>query len=329
MDTGLGGDGVGVNDESPPKTYGELPPDAALSLLGSDVRASILWTLSEARGGRGPPRVLAFSDLRERVRPDVESSKFNYHLQKLVGTFVERVEPGGGDDAQVVSEMADASTEGFRLRPEGTTLVRSMRAWTVDGDAALAPVDVGLDCYHCGGSVSARYDHAIFAIQCPDCEYLYDYNLTPPGVLDGDERDLLDRVAEYNRHQRLAFARGSCPFCGGGVDVEFQHPPGTGYPRADLRSVLVRRGCDHCGHKDNLRVGEAMLADAGLVGFCHRRGLDVTTTPIWDLEFASTDRTVTVRSTDPWEVALSVTVDSDTLRLVVDGSLDVLERTET
>lgn len=317
-----------MHDRERPRTYGSLPPDEALSLLGNEVRATILRTLSEARGGEGPPPVLSFSALRERADVDVDSSRFNYHLQELVGPYVERIE-GDETDAHAdrpVPEMAGWPGEGYRLTPEGTTLVRTVRAWTVAGDATRSEFAVGQDCHHCGAPLAARYENAIFAIQCPDCGYLYDYNLTPPGVLDDDPEAVLAQVAEYNRHVRLGFARGVCPYCGGEVDASFQDPAGTGYPRGDLREALVRRGCAHCGNKDNLTVGELLLRDAELIGFCNERGLDVTTTPIWELPFAATDRRTTVRSTDPWEVAVAVEAGGDRLELVVDEDLDVIER---
>lgn len=313
-------------DEESRKTYGELSPETALSLLGNEVRASILWTLSEARDGEGPPPVLSFSALRERAAVDVDSSRFNYHLQELVGTFVERVEPEEDTDAQLVSEMAWLSGEGFRLRPEGTTLIRTVRAWSVAGSATLDPFELDAPCHYCGTALVAEYDNAIFAIRCPDCEYLYDYNLTPPGILDDETDRVLERVAEYNRHQRLSFARGSCPLCGHGVDIEFQDPSETGYPRSDRRKALVRRGCRHCGHKDNLTLGEVLLRDSGLIAFCHEQGRDVTTTPIWELEFAATDRHTTVRSRDPWRLTLSVPGEDETLELDVDETLSVVDR---
>lgn len=312
-------------NEAPRSTYGSLPPEEALSLLGNEIRTAILWTLSEARGGEGPPPILPFSTLTDRTGLDVDSSRFNYHLQELVGTFVERVEPDADDDAQLVSGMAGPKTEGFRLRPEGTTLIRTIRAWSVEGESSIDRVDVDQHCHHCGAALVGRYGHAIFAIQCPDCDYLYDYNLTPPGIVEAPE-NRLERVAAYNRQQRRAFASGTCPLCAGPLDLEFQNPADTGYPRSDLRAALVRRGCRHCGNKDNLTVGEALLSDPALVAFCYERGLDVTETPIWALEFASTDRTVTVESTDPWTVTLSVEVAGDYLECTVDESLSVVDR---
>ncbi|SDJ79467.1 hypothetical protein SAMN05216226_109106 [Halovenus aranensis] len=316
-----------MTPEKSPLTYGELPPEDALALLGNDIRTAILWTLSEARGGEGPPPVLPFSELRRKADLDVESSRFNYHLQELLGTFVERVPPEEtDDDAQVVSELASTPGEGFRLRPEGTTLIRTIRTWSDEGDAWLAPFELDQECYHCDTALEAEYDNAIFAIRCPGCEYVYDYNLTPPGVLGDDREETLDNVAAYNRSQRLAFARGTCPLCGNAVDAEFVAGEETGYPRGDLRTLLVRRGCDHCGNKDNLTLGEVLLRDARLVGFCAERGLDVTTTPIWKLPFAATDRHTTIDATDPSKATLAVDCDGDTLTLTVDDSLSVVDR---
>ncbi|MFB6069127.1 MAG: ArsR family transcriptional regulator [Halobacterium sp.] len=327
-----------------PTTYGGLAPEAALGLVGNDVRAEILWALSDAREDDGPP-ALSFSELRERVRerrearadpreiaegaPDADSSQFNYHLQQLVGHFVERRGEDGTADAQLVAEMAGDHGEGYALRPEGTILTRTVRSLTFAGDASIDPFPVGLECYYCGAGVEAAYANGICKLQCPDCEYLYDYNLTPPGVVADDRDAVLERVAKYNRHVRAAFADGVCPYCAGSVETTFKDPTETGYPGRDRRVAVIHRACTHCGNMDNLTAGEAVLGDPELAAFCHGHGVDVGETPIWELEFAATDRHTTVRSRDPWVVAVEVSFGDDGLELVVDESLDVVERTRT
>jgi len=311
-----------VGDASDSTTYGTLTPEEVFSLVGNEVRTKILLALSDPTTEDRTPPVLSFSDLYSRIDADVRSSQFNYHLQRLVGHFVENRAEG---TAQLIDDVVPSDDDGYALRPEGTTLTRTIRARTGTGEGSLDPVAVGLDCYHCGAAVEATYDNATFVLQCPDCEYLYEYDLVPPGILDG-EAETLSRAAEYVRHVRLAFARGVCPLCGNAVDTSFDPPRETGYPRPDLREVCVNRSCDHCGHRNYLKVGEALLRDPDLVSFCRERGLDVTATPIWELAFAATDRHVTVRSTDPWEVALEVELDGETLELVVDGNLAVVER---
>lgn len=329
-----------------PTTYGSLTPEAALKLVGHDLRAEILWTLSEAREVGGGPSALTFAELRARVVErrreakqrarrdgedyagdvDVDSSKFNYHLQELVGHFVERRDDGA--ESQLVEEMVGEHGPGYALRPEGTILTRTIRSLTFAGEATLDPFAVGLDCYYCGSDVEAAYGNGIFKVQCPGCEYLYDYNLTPPGVIADDEAAVLSRVARYNRHVRYAFADGVCPYCAHDVPAKMRTATETGYPRSDRRKVIVTRQCDHCGNMDNLTVGELLLRDPELVSFCHQRGLDVANTPIWDLEFAATDRYVTVHSESPWELTLTISLAGDTLELSVDESLEVVGRTE-
>lgn len=323
-----------MRDRDEPRAHGRLPPETALSLLSNDVRAAILWHLSERRGGRGPPPVLSFSELRQQAAPDTDSSRFNYHLQQLVGPYVERIENGEGweESSRPVPQMAGEPEPGYQLTPEGTTLIRTIRAWSAEGDTDRS-LAIDADCHHCGAGLTARYEAAILVIECPHCDYLYDYNLTPPGVLTGaddefantDDADILDRAAEYNRAIRLAFARGVCPYCGNEVDAEFQDPADTGYPRNDLREALIRRGCSHCGNKDNLTVGELLLREPRVISVCLDHGVDVTTTPIWELPFAATDRHTTVRSTDPWTVAVELPFGDERQLFSVDESLTVSE----
>lgn len=321
-----------MRNRDDPRAHGRLPPETAVTLLSNEVRAAILWHLSERRGGQGPPPVLSFSELRQQAAPDTDSSRFNYHLQQLVGPYVERVEDDAAwsDSSRPIPGMAGDPEVGYQLTPEGTTLIRTIRAWSAEGDADRS-LAIDADCHYCGAGLTARYEAAILVIECPDCAFLYDYNLTPPGVLTGaddefadvDDADVLDRAAEYNRGVRLAFARGCCPYCGNDVDAEFQAPEATGYPRGDLRTALIRRGCSHCGNKDNLTVGELLLREPAVISACFDHGLDVTRTPIWELPFAATDRHTTVRSTEPWTVAVELPFEGEELTFVVDESLTV------
>jgi hypothetical protein len=293
-----------MDDRGEELTYGGLTPVEALRLVGDEVRAEILFALSDAREGAGGPPVLSFSELRERVDVDVDSSQFNYHLQQLVGRFVERREPEGDVDREVT---AFANREdGYALRPEGTMLTRILRSGTYTGSGELAPFPAGFDCYFCGSEVEAVYRNWLFSVRCPDCAHLYDHNFTPPGVLADDRETTLARVAAYNRHVRLGFARGVCPYCANDVGATVYAAEELGYPRADHREALVNRRCGHCGNMDYLTVGEVACREPALVAFAHEYGVDVTRTPLWDLPFAMTDEQVTVRDDDPWRLALEL-----------------------
>jgi hypothetical protein len=293
-----------MGDRGEELTYGGLTPVEALRLVGDEVRAEVLFALSDAREGAGGPPVLSFSELRDRVDVDVDSSQFNYHLQQLVGRFVERREPEGDVDREVT---AFANREdGYALRPEGTMLTRILRSGTYTDTGELDPFPADFDCYFCGSEVEAVYRNWLFSVRCPDCDHLYDHNFTPPGILAADRETTLARVAAYNRHVRLGFARGVCPYCANGVGATVYEADDLGYPRADHRVALVNRRCGHCGNMDYLTVGETACREPALVAYAFDHGVDVTRTPLWDLPFAMTDEHVTVRDRDPWRLALDL-----------------------
>jgi hypothetical protein len=290
-------------------TLPEGDDEAAFALVGNETRAEIIRALGEARGQEGARPILSFSELHDAVDVDVVSSQFNYHLQQLLDYYVDQTE------------------DGYRLRPEGSLVYRTIKAGTLSDRDSFGPLDVGFDCYYCGDPAEGVYDDGMFTVQCPGCETLYDLILVPPATLDPDDVDgLLHRIDQFNRHRRLAFNRDVCPMCANDVDTQFMTSEASPFDPVQPREVVVHQSCSHCGSQMYVGVGAAVIYDPGLVSFCFERGLDVTETPLWELEFAMTDRSVTVHSRDPWEVAVDVTVDGDTLELVVDEQLTVLER---
>ncbi|MFC7226195.1 helix-turn-helix domain-containing protein [Salinirubellus salinus] len=293
-----------MSREEPLRTDGGEAAETAFSLVGNETRAEILRVL-----GEDPWEPASFSDLRSAVDPDIDSGQFNYHLQQLVGVFVERTD------------------EGYRLRSRGATLYRTLRAGTFTRSPDVAAFDAGFDCHFCGGRPEARYGDGTFDLECPDCGHLYTHSMAPPSTFEDvpTPEDLLDRVDSYTRHQVLAYARGVCPHCVTGLDVSLVDAEDVWTESAGDLTLFARYHCPHCDNRHFVSLGMALLSYPALVAFCYERGLDVTSVPHWELEFVATDRTVTVHSRDPWEVSLAVALEGDRLELVVDDSLEVVE----
>lgn len=280
--------------------------ETAFELVGNEIRAEIVRTLGHFDAQHGATAVVPFSDLRSRADTDVVSSQFNYHLQRLVGTYVEKAEGG------------------YRLRPEGKSLYRTIRAGTFTGRGSLGRVGLDQPCYHCDDELELAYDDGMFTVQCYGCETLYDLIMAPPSAIR-DGSGLPARVARYNYHVRQAFAQGVCPSCVNPLDTRLVTPAETGFDDVVRRALYVYRSCDYCGNHSYLSLGSVLLHHPSVISFCHERGLDVTETPRWGLEFAATDRHVTVRSTDPWEASLEIALDGETLEVVVDERARVVE----
>ncbi|QPV63910.1 helix-turn-helix transcriptional regulator [Halosimplex litoreum] len=286
------------DDESPPA---DAAAEDAFALIGNETRAAILRAL-----GQRPHEGVSFSELREAVDPGMDSGQFNYHLSQLTGEFVDR-----GED-------------GYTMRAEGLTLYRLIRAGSVNRRVSLEPFETGLDCYFCGTPVEGRYDEGNFELRCPGCDHVYAHTQLPPSAVEtGDRGDLLERVDQYNRHDMLAYARGVCPICASALEFEFVAGDEVWTEGSGRLDVFLGCHCDHCGSSQYMSVGLAHLYHPAVVSFFHDHGVDVTTRPHWELEWAMTDEYLTVRSTDPWEVALSIPCEGETLELVVDEALSV------
>lgn len=287
-----------------PSESPEPSDEEAFALVGNEIRAEIVRTLGRYDYEHSTESTLSFSDLREKSNTDVVSSQFNYHLQKLVGRYVEK------------------AGEGYRLRPEGKNLYRTIRAGTFTQRDRLAPIGLQQSCYYCDSELELAYDDGMFTIQCHGCETLYDLILAPPAALRTDDH-VRSRVLRYNYHLRQAFARGVCPTCMNALSTEFVDPSDTGFTDVVEREIYVYRVCDYCGNHSYLSLGSVFLHHPAVIGFCYERGLDVMETPRWELAFAATDRHVTVRSRDPVELSLTVTAGNESLELIINEELAI------
>jgi hypothetical protein len=282
---------------------GESTIQEAFSLVGNEVRADILLSLGtmDADDSR---KALPFSALHERVNPSMDSSRFNYHLQQLVPTFVTN-----GDD-------------GYQLHPRGVKLYRAIAAGTYTREGVLAPVEAQFECHFCGSPVVGRYENDQFTVRCTYCEHVYARRMLPPSAVD-DWRDVLRRVDRAVRADLLTAADGVCPNCMNELDVEFLPVDDAPVDEELHLDLVVARTCDNCGVRRFMSVGEALLGNAELIAFAQDRGVDIMETPIWELEFAATDHYLEIQSRDPWVVTLSVPIEGDTLKLAVSEDLDV------
>lgn len=290
------------DDPEQPPTDAEPPPEEAFALVSHEIRAEIIKILGEYPD----ENELSFSEIRSRLDTDVDPSGLHYHLQQLVGQFVAKTD------------------DGYSLLTSGSRVLPPLRSGGFTPQQETMSGEAGFDCDHCGTPVKVTCADGWVEIGCPECEYGYfKYPLIyiPLDTFE-DATAAFSQFRKYMALNDLFIARGVCPTCGRALDTKFhaaEDNPGD-------NKVDINQFCKQCRIKWALSVGEVLRADSELIGFCHEHGVDVLSTPHWELEFAATDEHVTVRSTDPWEVALEVTFDDETLELVVDGDLNVVER---
>lgn len=295
-------------DKSSRNTASHATAVKAFELIGNETRAQILSALGGVRDSEEGPPALSFSALRSAVETDIDSSQFNYHLQQLVDTYLRQTD------------------EGYQMRPAGMLLYRTMRAGTITQELTLSPLDVGVDCYRCGGAVIADPEYGEFWIRCSDCDHFYDMVMAPPGTVgEGDTAELLGRLDQHNRQKRMALIRGICPICMNHVSQRITRLDEYPYTETELIDYHVHWWCDHCGNRMFAPVGMTVVDYPEVLSFFDSRGVDLTNRIVWDCEFAMTDRTLTVRSMEPWEFSLVVAHGDSKLELVLDDELSVVE----
>jgi hypothetical protein len=286
-----------------------VAPADAFALVSDETRLSILealWRLDDP---------IRFSDLRSEVGVR-DSAQFNYHLNKLTDQFVRKV---GGDDASGAD--ADDSPGGYELRTAGERIVQAILAGSFT-EHPRREIDIDDPCTQCGDPLSAHYDDEVLAISCPSCGHGHgEYPFPPGGLHDRTDDEILEAFDQRVRHLHCLAKDGVCPECTGRMRTTIERT-GECCLGTSLRADHV---CEQCNHELCSAVGLGLLDHSAVVSFYGGHGIALSETPYWRLDWCVDDRPVTVESSDPWRLRVDVEVDGETLEVVVDDELNVVE----
>ena len=227
------------------------PPEEVFGLLGNRLRVNILRALA---GGDTP---VVFSTLRGRVE-ERDSGRFNYHLRKLVGTFVRETDAG------------------YELTLAGLRVVGALVAGTYTADATLSETEIDDPCPECETApITASYADDVARLACPHCEEWQLAFTFPPGTLDqyatAELPDALDRWLRTLFEQLTA---GFCDNCAGRLDSEFA---------TDGDSPQLVWRCDRCGSRSRTAAATPFVFHPAVQGFLYDHGIDPTATSSWRL----------------------------------------------
>lgn len=297
--------------DTTPATTNPADWDEALHLLADETRINVLIALVNA-GDNTEHGALTYSELKAAV--DIsDNGTFNYHLNKLLGHFVEK------------------TNNEYTLRYPGLLAYRALTAGVFTADHDTTSFELQTNCHECGTALTARYtdDHA-FYVDCPPCDTTITAVQFPPPGFDSWSDDHLLRAVDYRmRHDVSSFVKGICPWCAAAISVHITRPSSEGdSDDYQSRAVYVTYICDVCHTGYHATVGESLLSHPAVVAFCYDHGLDLTETRSWELKFAATDHCTEVLSEDPWRIALTISLGGDQLRVVVDGNMDVCQVVE-
>ncbi len=307
-----------------------LSPDEAFAALSDGTRMEILRTLADADGP------LSFSAVYERVSSK-DSGNFTYHLDKLVGHFVEETD------------------EGYRLRRAGERVIEAVVSGAVTETPVIEPIQTDWPCSLCGAPIVMSYQQGMMATSCSECPGLYGGEgeeapvhedvleegylgvapLPPAALENRTPTEVLQAAVSWSFLERLSMSNDICPRCAARVDRHLEicddHDSGDGMCEVcDWRDpVSFEVTCPNCPY-----AGEGLLPTA-LHG--HPVALDFVTDqgfnpvrPTRNQWMAMTEaKKVEVVSVDPPVARLTYSLDGDVVSITVDEDLNAIDSSGT
>ena len=301
-----------------------LAPDAAFAVLGNEVRMDILRTLWDADDPVG------FADLRGRVGI-ADSSRFNYHLGKLVGHFVRKTDAG------------------YELRSAGEQVIRSVLAGAITQRPSFGPTALEARCPYCGSEVESWYDDDRFTARCTDCPGLTEseayppgtfmqYHIPPGGVIHRDPDEVLEVAHVFYDAKLTAILDGVCPECAASVRFDFDICPDHELPEDGLcetcgtrPNVWINPVCDNCQYSRLFPSWFAVVNHPAAIAFHFEQGVPWDRVPFskltWENMAHVGDIEEEVRAVDPLELRVSFRAEHESIHLTLDDALHVIDVT--
>jgi DNA-binding transcriptional ArsR family regulator len=269
----------------------------AFALLGHEIRLDILMALLEHwRAAHTEPR--SYSDLMRAVGIE-DSGKFNYHLGKLRGVYVKKVEGG------------------YVPTGAATALYRAVLATDPTGDAERTDLAVDANCPDCGGVLRGVYEQDFLSVSCQDCGSLagdFTYPFPKNGLNGRRDQEVLAAVQERAEHHISLARSGQCPFCTGTTAVTVLVED-----LGDPTTHDVEITCSTCTFVVRVKLLFALVRVPRVTAALLALGIEVGAVTNWELP----EPTIQISNRDPLVIASDLETEQGTARIVVDDDLDV------
>lgn len=309
----------------------------AFKLLSDETRLAILLALWEAYDPHAEDNSVPFSKLYDRVAVR-DSANFTYHLNKLVGHYVEDTD------------------DGYQLRNSGMQIVRTVIAGSGLEDRRLPRTEIPRSCDHCSAPVELSYeDERLYQI-CTECEgnigpesteqapegtlTVYD-NFNPAGLVHRTPEEVfVAGTIEYMRTVTLLI-RGVCPECSGPIEESLNVCESHGASPGELCSTCgtsMRGGwnearvsytCSVCKRNGSYPAWVAVYDHPAIIAFYYEHGLE-TTYGLDDPEVCGRiwnhlKMEQTLVSEDPVRIRVTASYEGEDLHLSLDDTLEVID----
>ncbi|KAB1197217.1 MULTISPECIES: helix-turn-helix transcriptional regulator [Haloferax] len=229
---------------------------ATFATLGNETRLRIVRSLWGVPGGEA-----TFSELQAAVGMR-DSGQFNYHLNKLVGRFVQK------DDNR------------YRLSSAGVLVLGAILSGSYTTSDRVPPYAFGDACLNCDATLLATYEDEHARVFCPTCPTFTLSTYVPPRILEQYGREQVHVALDHWGRLTVETLRlGICTNCHSRVDPELRHQT------EDVDVSLVAYECERCPKDSQISLGMYLMRDPAVVSFHHEHGVNLESEPFWRLPF--------------------------------------------
>ena len=274
----------------------QATPGDAFGLLGHQLRLDIVLAMLEGwEAAETEPQ--RYSELMRAVGVE-DSGKFNYHLDKLRGAYLQKVDGG------------------YVPTASATALYRAVLAHRPTAATRRSELTLETECPVCGSNPVGVYERQFLTLQCEACRATlteFSYPL-PENALDGRTGEAVFEATYDRARAEIGLARrGQCPDCAGHTATTVV------LDDLDGKEPRVEIGCHTCSWHVHSGVVLPLLSDARFAGALVEAGAAVEEAYPWELPDAETS----VRSREPTELTVVVDCEDGTVSAVVDANLRV------
>jgi hypothetical protein len=287
--------------------------EEAFALLGHEIRLNILRAFFQMYEPVDPEslpdvrdqRSLSYGELMKEVEMK-DSGKFNYHLEKLQGVYIEKVDAGYVPTASAIALY---------------------EAMVANRPTETVPADFSVDgkCPNCDSRLRGEYEQEFLSVDCPTCDLFWGatYRFPKNGLAVREDENVFNVL--YNRMMyHVGLARtGQCPSCAGNTTVVV--------PRERLdgdSTPTVKLSCGTCSWFVTVDILSALQFDPQVRNAMFEVGLPLReSSSMQTTEQVLPDISGRVDSENPLHAIITIQSDDHIAKIVVDDGLKVLSAT--
>lgn len=282
--------------------------EEAFALLGHEIRLDILRAFFEryspvdpgSRSDVREQRTLSYAELMTATEME-DSGKFNYHLEKLCGVYIEEIEEGYVPTASAIALY---------------------EAVTANRPTESIPTEFNIEesCPNCGSGLQAKYEQEFLTVKCSSCDLFWGatYRFPKNGLAAREGERIYEALYDRMMYHVGLARTGQCPSCAGitSITVPRERLDENSTPTAELT-------CETCPWIITVDIVSALQFEPQVTKALIKLDIPLSeSSSMRATEEVLPDVTGWVSSDEPFYATISITYDDDIAEITITDELE-------